>query len=52
MNTLSKIDQTKPGKKVKKKKAAKSPNEKEVAILTARRHMYSAYYQVAFTRFK
>lgn len=42
------------GYKIANQKAAKKPNkkktksayEKEVAVLTAERHMYSAYYQV------
>ena len=42
--------QTKSNKK-QKKKTLKSTNEKEIAILTAKRHMYSAYYQVRDIRF-
>ena len=62
INTLNRVDnflmsmelnlpsQTKSNKK-QKKKTLKSTNEKEIAILTAKRHMYSAYYQVRDIRF-
>jgi hypothetical protein len=38
-------DQNKSNNK-KNKKKAKSIYEKEISILTGKRHMYSAYYQV------
>jgi hypothetical protein len=43
-------DQSKSNNK-KNKKKAKSVYEKEISILTGKRHMYSAYYQVKLLLF-